>query len=373
MTKEEAYRVIQLLTAIKKLQDVDKIISTFIPPFYEKSIFRKGWNYLIGSFNLTGTKSGRMSSSGPNLQQLPSTGTDYAEPIKKCFEASEDWIMVGADYSSLEDMISALQTKDPNKLKVYTDGYDGHCLRAQSYFASQMPDIDPSNVESVNSIQNKYKKLRQDSKTPTFALTYQGTWRTLVKNSGFTEEEAKHIEAQYHQLYAVSDAWVQERLREASERGYATLAFGLRLRTPVLKQTLWGSSKRPYEAHKEEKTVGNALTQSYGLLTNRATNAFMQLVWKSEYKYNILPIAQIHDATYFLIKKDVDTLHFTNQNLIKCMTWNELPEIQHDTVKLKAELEFYWPTWADKHKIPNNITKDHLRSLFYTTVANLND
>lgn len=49
--------------------------------------------------------------------------------------------MVGADYSSLEDRINALLTKDTNKIKVYVDGYDGHCLRAYAYFKDQMPDI----------------------------------------------------------------------------------------------------------------------------------------------------------------------------------------------------------------------------------------
>ncbi len=46
-----------------------------------------------------------------------------------------------ADFASLEDRISALTTKDPNKLKVYTDGFDGHCLRAYYYFGNEMPDI----------------------------------------------------------------------------------------------------------------------------------------------------------------------------------------------------------------------------------------
>ena len=48
---------------------------------------------------------------------------------------------VGLDFSSLEDRISALTTKDPNKLKVYLEGYDGHCLRTASYSAEQMPEI----------------------------------------------------------------------------------------------------------------------------------------------------------------------------------------------------------------------------------------
>lgn len=59
------------------------------------------------------------------------------------------WIFAGADFASLEDYISALTTRDPNKLKVYIDGYDGHCLRAYAYFPERMPDIKtaPANDE----------------------------------------------------------------------------------------------------------------------------------------------------------------------------------------------------------------------------------
>ena len=52
---------------------------------------------------------------------------------------------------------------------MYTDGYDGHCLRAYTYFGDRMPDIDPTSVESINSIEEKYPQERQDSKAPTFA------------------------------------------------------------------------------------------------------------------------------------------------------------------------------------------------------------
>ncbi|TGW14442.1 hypothetical protein EIL50_05525, partial [bacterium NHP-B] len=84
-----------------------------------------GAYYIFGNFNLGGTVSGRLSSSGPNLQNIPSSGTPYAKMIKKCFVAPPGFIFVGADFASLEDRISALTTRDPMKLKVYTDGYDG--------------------------------------------------------------------------------------------------------------------------------------------------------------------------------------------------------------------------------------------------------
>ena len=67
------------------------------------------------------------------------------------------------------------------------------------------------NVSNINMVASIYKDLRQLSKSPTFALTFQGTWRTLVKNLGIPESEAKQIEVNYHNLYEVSDRWVSER------------------------------------------------------------------------------------------------------------------------------------------------------------------
>jgi DNA polymerase-1 len=225
-----------------------------------------------------------------------------------------------------------------------------------------MPDID-NTVESINSIEDKYPALRQHSKGPTFALTYQGTWRTLVKNFGFDEQTAKKIETNYHQLYQVSDAWVQEKLKEAARKGYIELAFGLRLRTPILKQIVYGSSRSPYEAHKEAKTAGNALGQSYGLLNTRAGNEFMERVWASEYRHDILPVAQIHDALYFLVRDKYGPVKWVNDNLIQCMRWNKLPEIQHPQVKLEASMELYYPDWSRSIVLPNGATKTQIKKL----------
>lgn len=132
----------QLINALLDFKAVDKIYSTFIPALESSVLAPDGCYYLFGNFNLGGTVSGRLSSSGPNLQTIPSSGTKYAKLIKNCFKPPKGWLMVGLDFSSLEDRISALTTKDPNKLKVYTDSYDGHCLRAYSYFGDRMPDIE---------------------------------------------------------------------------------------------------------------------------------------------------------------------------------------------------------------------------------------
>lgn len=354
--------VVKLLGNIAELHKASKILEAFVPAFLNRTCIKNGWHHLMGSFNLGGTVSGRLSSSGPNLTNIPSTGSDYAKMVKECFCPPKGWIFCGADFASLEDRISALQTKDPNKLKIYTDGYDGHCLRAFAYFGSQMSDIglaldqNPSSDHPaiINSIETKYPDFRQDSKSPTFALTYQGTWRTLVKNFGFSEDEAMSIEKNYHELYSVSDEWVDNRVERASVEGYVELAFGLRLRTPILPKTVLKSSRTlPYQAQKEIKTVGNAFGQSYGLLNTRAGNGFMERVWASKWRYSVLPIMQIHDSLYFIIADNVECLEWVNNNLIECMEWNMLPEIQHPTVGLEATLEVFHPSWAESVKIPN--------------------
>jgi DNA polymerase-1 len=277
-------------------------------------------------------------------------------------------------------------------------GYDGHSLRAYAYFGSEMPDIRLSegkqaykfgkgdkieyflegdtlpigateitgkefDVAIINSIQYLYKPFRQDSKAPTFALTYQGTYHTLMANCGFPEAKAKSIETKYHELYKVSDDWVQAKLDEASRTGYITAAFGLRVRTPLLKQVITGNSKTPYEAKAEGRSAGNALGQSWCLLNSRASNEFMDKVRKSRQRLNVRPCAHIHDAQYYLIRDDIDTVMYVNEHLVKAVQWQEHPDIAHDEVKLGGEFSIFWPNWTKEIVIPNYATREQVFSV----------
>lgn len=131
------------LTSLIEFKAVDKILTAFIPAFLEAPQDQNGWHWLFGFFNLGGTVSGRLSSSEPNLQNLPANVTmklpaelverfkailgpyvkngklSLGKLIKSCFRAPPGWLFIGLDFASLEDRISALTTKDPNKLKVY--------------------------------------------------------------------------------------------------------------------------------------------------------------------------------------------------------------------------------------------------------------
>ena len=350
----------ELLQAFIDLNKVSKILSTFIPAL-ESSTPRDNWHYLQGNFNMGGTLSGRMSSNSPNLQNIPSSST-HAKLIKSCFKAKPGWLMVGADYQALEDKVNTVLTKDPNKEKIWVDGYDAHCFRAYYYFKDQMPDIEET-VESINSIKEKYEKLRGLSKAPSFALQYGGQYFTLMNNCGFDEATAKAIEANYHKMYTVSDQWVADKIAIAEKQGYIDTAFGLRIRTPIVGKSVLNTSKTPFQASAEARSVGNAISgQSYGLLTNRAMNAIMEKVWNSQYRTDILPIAMIHDAVYFIIRDDIRIIEWLNDNLIKEMQWQELPELQHPDVKLGAELDLF-PSWDKPITLPNGVNQSEIRSI----------
>jgi len=363
LDRAKAIEKARILKSLIALSEAEIIQNTFVSAFINKTVIKTdNIKYLHGNFNLGGTVSGRLSSSKINLQNLPSSGSKYAKAVKECFVAPPGWILCGADFTSLEDRISALTTKDPNKIKVYTDGYDGHCLRAYSYFGDQMPDI-VNTVDSINSIEKLYPMFRQDSKGPTFALTYQGTWHTLVNNLGISKKAAQEIEEKYHELYSVSDAWVQEKLEQATKDGYVTVAFGLRVRTPILGQTLLGKKSTPYEAKAEGRTAGNAMGQSYGMLNNRAAIEFQNRLFESEHIYDIKPISHIHDAQYFLIREKAATVKWFNDNLIACMEWQDLPEIEHDEVKLGGSVEIFYPNWSKKTTLPNYASIEEIEKI----------
>ncbi len=176
------------------------------------------------------------------------------------------------------------------------------------------------------------------------------------------EKQAREVESNYHKTYTASDAYTERRLIQASKDGHVTVAFGLRLRAPMMRQVVFGSASMPREAAAESRTIGNALSQSYGLLNARAANEFMKRVRNSPYKYDIKLSSQIHDAVYLLIRNELGIVKWVNDNLTDCMSWQELPELAHDKVKLNAELDLY-PDWSKPVTLPNHATKAEILKL----------
>jgi DNA polymerase-1 len=243
-----------------------------------------------------------------------------------------------------------------------------------AYFGEEMPDIDPDSVESVNQLSekgNKYSSFRQDSKTPTFLLTYGGTYIGIMQQLGWDIEKAQKIETNYHTLYKVSDDWVAQKLNEACKVGYVTVAFGLRVRTPMLHQVVLGTSKTPFQAEAEGRTAGNALGQSWCLLNSRAGSEFMNKVRSTDMRHKIKPSAQIHDAQYYLARDDINVVHYANTHVVKACQWQDHPDIWHDEVKLGGEFSIFYPNWSKEAVLPNHASQEEIREVFEKHVLKL--
>lgn len=241
------------------------------------------------------------------------------------------------------------------KLAGKTSGLDGHSMRAYKYFGDQMPDIDPNDIASINSIATKYPVLRTNSKPPTFALQYDGTWHTLHKRTGFPKDQAKQIEKSFHELYAVSAKFNAKNKLFMEKHGYVECAFGLKLRTPIISQCVLGNSRTPYEAEAEGRSANNAVTQSWGMLLNRAVIATNRRIEQAGYGTSILPCNMIHDAVYFLVENTPEHIKFLNDVLIEEMEWNDHPRIKSVDVPMKANLDI-GKSWDNLITLDNNLT-----------------
>ena len=365
----ENQEVKDLLQALIDYKDVIKILTAFIPAFKNSPLASDGRHYLYGNFNLGGCVSSRLSSSNVNLQQLPATGSKFAKLVKSCFSTPKGWLLVGLDYNALEAHIDALVTKDEAKLQVYKYGWDSHMWASVHYWPNifhpeELEKRTPEEIrEELERLKGKYKEYRTKSKRVSFALQYGGSTVTLEKNCGFSPEEAQAIYANYHKLYKTSTDFKKCAVERAGEQGYVTGAFGLRVRTPTLKRSVQGLRVTPREVEAEGRTAANAIMQSWCNLNTRSASEFMSTVRKSKYREDIKICAEVHDCTYFLVRDDVDVILWLNENLVKCVQWQDDPAIAHPDVHLGGELSIFWPDWSHECCVPNGCSRGELLNL----------
>lgn len=374
LNQTEDIKVKELLQAIIDWKDVSKILTAFIPAFLKARFDKElGTWFLFGNQIIGGTVSGRLASNSPNLANLPS-GSKYGSMIKDLFQAPKGWILIDLDFNALESRIDALVTKDPAKLDVFIHGWDSHMWNCIHYWPEKFhpEEIEKRSPQEIAAIlkeyKEKYKKDRSKSKPVSFGCQYGATYHTLMNNCGFSKPEAMAIIDNYHKLYKVSEQYKENAAKLAERDGFVTGAFGLRVRTPRLKQTILGTKVTPQEAEAEKRTACNAIIQSFGMLTTRALQAFMKKVRASPYKYDIWPVNSIHDALYFLVRDDIDLLVWVNNNLVKEFQWQNEPMIQHDKVHLGGEVSVLHPSWAYEIGLPNNAEPEEILEIIKQAV-----
>ncbi|GAB6064098.1 DNA polymerase I [Deferrisoma palaeochoriense] len=172
------------------------------------------------TFHQTVTATGRLSSSNPNLQNVPIRGEE-GRRIRQAFVADPGHLLVSADYSQIELRILAHLSGDPTLLEVFRTGRDVHTETASRIFG-----VPPERVD---------ERMRREAKTVNFGILYGMSPFGLARQLGVTQETArKMIEAYFHQFGAVK-GFLDGLVEKARKTGYAETLFGRRRPIPELR------------------------------------------------------------------------------------------------------------------------------------------
>jgi len=350
----------EVLTALIEIGNASKVKNTFLKAFREQSVMDKSGIYrLHGNYKLHGTTSGRLSSSDPNLQNLPS-GSKYGKLVKSIFIAPDGYLFCGADYNALEDRVGAEETRDTAKCKIMLDGYDSHSLNTAVYFEDELkerglPYGKDISIEDSFTIKEKAPDLRQKSKSVTFALAYGGTHFTVMDSLGVTEDEAKNIVENYHELYSgvvkYYNKWVDDTI---ANKCIGNTPHGLKIRCPELL------SNDDTVAEKARRSYTNALIQGLaGQLTVKALNRIQLRIEEEGLIDDVKLFLTIHDAIYVLVKDDTSIIKKANDLIIGEM----IKDYKEDQlVKNKANLDIGY-SWDKQEELPNNASEEEIKDI----------
>jgi DNA polymerase-1 len=212
-------------TKILEFKDLQKMLSTYIagyiPHIDDDSRIR-------ASFNQAVAKTGRLSCSAPNLQNIPARykETFEATMVRRLFKAPPGKKLIVADYSQIELRILAHQTKDRLLVYAYTHGLDLHTQTATLIY--RVPQ-DQVTVEQ-----------RAISKNSNFNLAFEGGPGRIMDMSGISEAEAQKVYDAWHRAYPGVKKWGSAVKRFCWEHGYVETLYGRKRRLPEITSDDWG-------------------------------------------------------------------------------------------------------------------------------------
>ncbi|MDP0293239.1 DNA polymerase I [Glaesserella parasuis] len=247
------------------------------------------------SYHQAVTATGRLSSSDPNLQNIP-IRNEQGRRIRQAFIARDGYVILAADYSQIELRIMAHLANDANMIKAFAEGKDIHRSTAAEIFGVSL--------EAVTSEQ------RRSAKAINFGLIYGMSEFGLANQLGISRTDAKKYMELYFQRYPAVQQFMLDIREKAAEKGYVETLFGRRLYLPEIN-----SSNQMRRKAAERVAINAPMQGTAADIIKVAMIGIDQAVRNCE---DIAMIMQVHDELVFEVKAD---------------------RVEHYTPLIKAEME----------------------------------
>ena len=207
----------EIIEPLLRYRQLTKLNSTYV-----EGLLRlvDGKGRVHSTFDQTATATGRISSSEPNLQNIP-VRTEEGKEIREAFLPREGWVLLDADYSQIELRLMAHFSGDPVLIDAFRKGEDIHARTASEIF-----DVPPEWVTP---------ELRSRAKAVNFGLIYGISGFGLSRNTGVSRKEAAAFIDKYFKTYPGVKRFMDRTASEGAERGYAETLMGRRRYLPELR------------------------------------------------------------------------------------------------------------------------------------------
>jgi DNA polymerase-1 len=269
---------------IIEYRSLSKLMSTYTNRLIEQINPRTG--RIHTSYNQTGTATGRLSSSDPNLQNIP-IRTKEGRRIRQAFIAPTGFKLVSADYSQIELRIMAHMSEDPGLLYAFTHDLDVH--RATAAEVWEVP---------LDAVTND---MRRDAKAINFGLIYGMSAFGLTRQLGIDRKAAQEYIDKYFTRYPNVKAYMDNTRETAKEKGYVETLWGRRLYLPDI------NARQIPRQRAAERTAINAPLQ--GSAADIIKLAMLKIDdWLRSEKIPARMIMQVHDELVFEVEESAVTL-----------------------------------------------------------------
>ena len=307
-----------IVDEILEYRAVKKLLSTYIEPFH--SFVSQKTGKIHTTFNQALTATGRLSSSKPNLQNIP-VRTERGKEIRKAFVASTpDGIIMSADYSQIELRIMAHLSQDRHLIEAFSNGQDVHAMTAAKIFGIDIHEVTP--------------EQRRIAKTANFGIMYGISSFGLAQRLRIQRGQAKKIIDDYFANFPSISTYISETIASARELGYVKTLFGRRRYLPDI------NSKNATARSLAERNAINAPIQGTSAdIIKKAMIGVDRKICEAGLKSRM--VLQIHDELVFDATED-------EKDILKNIVVNEMENVIRLSIPLTVECN-YGKNWLEAH------------------------